>query len=381
MANSFAAADGFFDSEDLMSWLLLNPDMVEYDETHNNLGPLVGEAPYQQQPYYAPQGPAVMQHDSTNNHSFHNDIPVLEETHAAAQLPVKEEASKRTHKAAKTKPDQSAHGGTKITRKRQRESVEDIEARVNELRGENADLQAHLMNVTQRTNEVQKQRQAMERLMINKLAEVGDRDDIADQSDLAKVVKQYTDIYADYGKCRQREVQFHLNQLEKLLLPTKTTKMSLWALQQDKSFFQKNKSPMFDLLSKELELTTEQTEKIQERREKTVELLGQLKESLSLIGTLKTAIEKKHSSYDSICGRVQEAATPKQTVIFLRWIAAHAEELASYIPSFSRNVHHMPNVNFVDGVASPPTRSAATPANEASCSSGSSASQQNELPP
>jgi hypothetical protein len=57
-----------------------------------------------------------------------------------------------------------------------------------------------------------------------------------------------------------------LNQLEKLLCPTKTTKLSLWALQQDKSFFQKSKSPMFNILSKELELTPEQTEKIQERR-------------------------------------------------------------------------------------------------------------------
>jgi hypothetical protein len=62
------------------------------------------------------------------------------------------------------------------------------------------------------------------------------------------------------------QVAFHLNQLEKLLCPTKTTKLSLWALQQDKSFFQKSKSPLFDILSKELELTPEQTEKIIERR-------------------------------------------------------------------------------------------------------------------
>lgn len=62
------------------------------------------------------------------------------------------------------------------------------------------------------------------------------------------------------------QVAFHLNQLEKLLLPTQTTKMSLWALQQDKSFFQKSSSPMFDILSKELNLTTEQVEKIQDRR-------------------------------------------------------------------------------------------------------------------
>ncbi len=82
----------------------------------------------------------------------------------------------------------------------------------------------------------------------------------------------------------------------------------------------------------------------------TTNLLGQLKESLSLIGTLKSAIEKKHACYDGICGRVQEAATPKQTVLFLKWISTHAEQLAKHIPSFSRNVHHTPNVEFVDGV-------------------------------
>ena len=42
--------------------------------------------------------------------------------------------------------------------------------------------------------------------------------------------------------------------------------MCLWTLQQDKSFYQKNKSPMYDILSKELELTKEQSDKIQDRR-------------------------------------------------------------------------------------------------------------------
>lgn len=34
-----------------------------------------------------------------------------------------------------------------------------------------------------------------------------------------------------------------------------------------------------------------------------MELLAQLQESLTLIDSLKTAIDKKHSSYDSVCGR------------------------------------------------------------------------------
>jgi len=305
-----------------------------------------------------------------------NEIPILEESpeqkskqigiepaisvnsSASSELGkrslAKSSSASTLNNAKSSRVKSGTHGAeekqSKIVRKRQKESVEDLEARVNELRSENADLQAHLMNVTQRTNEVQKQRQAMERLMVTKLVEVGDKED-SDQSELAKVVKQYTDIYADYGKCRQREVQFHLSQLEKLLLPTKTTKMSLWALQQDKSFFQKSKSPMFDLLSKELGLTQEQVEKVQERREKNLELLAQLKESLSLIGAIKTAIERKHACYDAVCGRVQAAATPKQTVLFLKWIATHAEILAKFIPSFSRNVHHTPNVEFVEGVA------------------------------
>jgi len=28
------------------------------------------------------------------------------------------------------------------------------------------------------------------------------------QAELAEIVKQYTDVYADYGKCRQREVPY-----------------------------------------------------------------------------------------------------------------------------------------------------------------------------
>lgn len=350
MSNPLPSVDTFFDSEDLMSWLLLNPDIVEFDDTHpmvtfpDDIGLPVSTTDSNNSTSNSINPHANVTSDSTDNSIDNGFIKVessLGKRSSSSNL-------KSGSKQAKLEPAQPVRG-SKLGKKRQRESVDDIEARVNELKSENADLQAHLMNVTQRTTEVQKQRMAMEKLMMTKLAEIGDRED-SDQSELAEIVKKYTDIYADYGKCRQREVSFHLNQLEKLLCPTKTTKMSLWALQQDKSFFQTSKSPMFSILSKELELTPEQTEKIQERRHKTTNLLGQLKESLSLISTLKTAIEKKHACYDSICGRVQDAATPKQTVLFLRWIATHAEDLAKHIPSFSRNVHHMPNVEFVDGV-------------------------------
>jgi hypothetical protein len=42
--------------------------------------------------------------------------------------------------------------------------------------------------------------------------------------------------------------------------------MCLWTLNQDRSFFEKNKSPIIDILTKELEITPDQIDKILERR-------------------------------------------------------------------------------------------------------------------
>ena len=49
------------------------------------------------------------------------------------------------------------------------------------------------------------QRLNMEQLMAQKLGELGNNTD-ADQSELAEILKKYTEIYADYGKYRQKEV-------------------------------------------------------------------------------------------------------------------------------------------------------------------------------
>lgn len=223
--------------------------------------------------------------------------------------------------------------GDTAARKRHREmSYEEAVQKYNNLKKENMELQAHYNDVTHRTTEVQKQRLAMERLMTSKFVEMGDSDDKDQSAELADILKQYTDIYADYGKCRQREVSFHLNQIEKLIVPTRTTKMLLWTLQQEKSFFLTSKSPLFEMLSRDLEITPEQSEKIQERRERVLELLSQLKESLGLLEQLKDLIEKKHMCYDAVCGRVQEAGTPRQNVRFLLWLAKNYKILGKHIP-------------------------------------------------
>lgn len=78
-------------------------------------------------------------------------------------------------------------------------------------------------------------------------------------------------------------------------------------------------------------------------------MLAQLNESLALLNSFKTAVEKKHNSYDKICGRVQDEAAPKQIVLFLLWIKKNAETLARYIPNFSRNTHYQPSADIIRG--------------------------------
>jgi hypothetical protein len=62
------------------------------------------------------------------------------------------------------------------------------------------------------------------------------------------------------------QVAFHLNQISKLLLPTQTTKMCLWTLQQENSFFEAKTSPLYNSLVGDLEISEEQSKRIQEKR-------------------------------------------------------------------------------------------------------------------
>jgi hypothetical protein len=49
-------------------------------------------------------------------------------------------------------------------------------------------------------------------------------------------------------------------------MPTQTTKLSLWITQNDEAFFQRRTSAVYDLLAKDLEISVEQTGKLQSKR-------------------------------------------------------------------------------------------------------------------
>lgn len=178
--------EGFGEHDELMTWLLLNPELADFD---CNQMPLFGGLDSEIKGENASNKSNSMSGDVNFNLNENYDL------HSSFL------AKRKDCNDSDEKKSMSKSG-----RKRQRDE-KDIETKVNELRAENADLQAHLYNVTQRTTEVQKQRSEMERKMQLKLQQIGDKDD-SDQSELAQLVKEYTDIYADYGKCRQREVTY-----------------------------------------------------------------------------------------------------------------------------------------------------------------------------
>ena len=157
--------------------------------------------------------------------------------------------------------DSQASKGGEPKKKRQRERVEDLEAKVSSLLKENSELRSHLTDISARSIDMERQKSDMLKFMAEM---VGQGDSGSPQ--LSDMVKRYGELFAEYGASRQKEMDFHLNQLKNLLLPTPTTKMCLWTLQQDKSFYHSSKSPLWGILSAEIGFTTEQTLKIQSHR-------------------------------------------------------------------------------------------------------------------
>lgn len=132
---------------------------------------------------------------------------------------------------------------------------------------ENEELNAHLLNVQRRHVEVHKQRATMEKSMSEKVAHqpASPEEEKQNEKELYELLQQYSTMYSDYGEMRKKEVSFHLDQLERLLIPTQTTKMCLWAMQQDKSFYSPD-SAIYKIFCDEIGIPNELSPKLLERK-------------------------------------------------------------------------------------------------------------------
>lgn len=147
-------------------------------------------------------------------------------------------------------------------RRRKREHILGVEKRCRQLERENMELrsQLHAGKEAMKQEEREKNRVCEE---LEKMIQRG-----ASEKELAEKIDNFKEQYSDYGHGRRSALRYHLHQIERLLLPTQVTKMCIWALRQDDSFWQdeEDETSLPVILAKELGLTDDQKNRIQQQR-------------------------------------------------------------------------------------------------------------------
>lgn len=218
-------------------------------------------------------------------------------------------------------------------KKRKRPIIEECETKLATLKDENRILKRHLDAVLKKTKSADLERAQAERDMREMVQKQGGG--VVDEEKLQKLVTRFTEMYSDYGKSRQQELRFHLEQLRKLATPTTFTKMSLWTLgQNDRFFHHPKKNSLGDILRLELEITPSQVKKIVERRQRIHSLTANIKQALELLEKLRMLCEWKQQIFHSRMSKCQEVLTPLQVVKLLIWVDDNSETLEKVCPGW-----------------------------------------------
>ena len=223
-------------------------------------------------------------------------------------------------------------------RKRKRPRVDECEAKLAALRDENRLLKRHLDNVLKKTQSFDTERALAERKMREMILQSGQDghgvQGVHDQ-ELRQLLTRFTEMYSDYGKTRQQELKFHLQQLKKLATPTTFTKMSLWTLGQNDQFFHNPKrNSLGAILMKELQISPAQAKKIVERRDRVHSLSTNIKEALDLLEKLRKLCEGKQRVFHDRMSKVQDVLSPIQVVKLLTWVDDNSQVLEQVCPGW-----------------------------------------------
>ena len=210
-SSNYALKDDLFQhDEDLVKWLLLNVDSDEinfdefenypptqiYDDGEKDTAPSFADV--------ASNNERVMSNHIdllTNNNGYEIVDEQMNEGSPAETEFLADSSQASARNAKKRRSDRTSST-------RYRENVEELERLIKRKKEENEELHAHVLTFTQRTTELQRQRLEMENIIATKLMESQLGNDINSTSEeLEKIVKKFTDMYADYGQFRQKEVR------------------------------------------------------------------------------------------------------------------------------------------------------------------------------
>lgn len=239
---------------------------------------------------------------------------------AAAEQAIKQEGSSSSgsetpDRMRKLKLERNRESAREC-RRRKREHIHGVEERCRQLERENMELRGQLKagKEAMKQEEREKNRVCEE---LEKMIQCG-----ASEKELAEKIDNFKEQYSDYGHGRRSALDYHLHQIERLLLPTQVTKMCIWALRQDDSFWHDDEddTSLPVILARELGLSEEQKKKIQQQREPFLAICDNLKDALGLLNELKAQVASKNTTLDMEMDKLQNILTPTQRAKFIVWV-------------------------------------------------------------
>lgn len=258
-------------------------------------------------------------------------------------------------------------------RRRKREATENLEREINVLEAENLRLRLQLQ-IGKEAEESRLREQEKLTQDIDELLKSG-----AAESDIHTTLEEFKEKHADYGKSRRSAIEFHLQNIERLLMPTQTTSLVMHAIQGGGAHeayhgsslapdahtmtegavlippnalgsapphqsppTQGSKTPLksamgidttspsntffdpktlFQYLVTYLEVTPQQASALKDSRRVASELDGCLAQALSVTKELRDRLAQTGDDLEAEFNNVRSILTPTQAAKFLVWVA------------------------------------------------------------
>jgi hypothetical protein len=167
----------------------------------------------------------------------------------------------------------------------------------------------------------------------------------ASEAEIYANIEDFKEKFADYGRDKRSAIEFHLANIERLLMPTQTTSVAMRALQGTTAAANKEETvttvapssapsslssqdlasldpkAMFRYLVRYLDVTPEQASALKDSRAVAQELDDSLTKSLAVVGELRQRLAQMGDDLATEFNHVRAILTPTQAAKFLVWVA------------------------------------------------------------
>mmetsp|Transcript_23042 Transcript_23042/g.54447 ORF Transcript_23042/g.54447 Transcript_23042/m.54447 type:complete len:453 (-) Transcript_23042:1464-2822(-) len=280
-------------------------------------------------------------------------------------------------------------------RRRKREATENMQGLINQLEGENLRLRLQLQ-VGEEAEQTIHQKQIDSTKALDELLKSGK----ASESEIYAKIEEYKEKFADYGRDRLSAMEFHLRNVERLLMPTQTTRVIMSTLKQSDgssgsgnntngstinlgngtalapvsspplpppstitpgkamapngpppptTTAAESKSPprttkeLFLLLNKNLDVTPTQALLLKDSRMITQEMDEILQETLTALKELRGRLAQCGQDLETEFNCIRQILTPSQSAKFLVWVAQNKACMHMLNELWSKNYPSSPS--------------------------------------